>query len=176
VDIVLSDEMRLVVAARAVFIVLISVGHADANRATSMYPGFPTNQVISLAISYPSHSWEFGISAEAQLELYDSSLSVFGSSPFPPQAPFHVNNITALSYAKSKIVFGQGVNSLADGDGAVGDPASLGVSAWMLGQSDDADAARYAAAADQTIQYLINRAPRAANGAISHRVDIVELW
>jgi hypothetical protein len=168
--------MRLTTAVRAALILLASVGSANANQATSLFPGFPIDGVISLAISLPSHSWEFGTSTEAQLELYNSSLSVFGSSPFPLRAPLHVNDIVALSYAKSKIVFGQGVNALANGDGAVGDPASLGVSAWMIGQSDDADAAQYTAAADETIQYLINGAPRAPNGAISHRVDIVALW
>jgi len=155
-----------------------SIGKSKAEdaKATQLSPGFPIEKVISLAISLPSHSWEFGTAAEALLELYNPSLSVFGPSPFPVRASLNVDDIKALSYAKSKIVLGQGVNSLADGDGAVGDPASLGVSAWMLGKSNADDAEKYATAANETIQYLINEAPRADNGAISHRAEIVELW
>ena len=168
--------MPLAAAWQATLIVLSLVANSKAGSATPFSPGFPIDKVISLAISLPSHSWEFGTAAEALLELYNPSLSVFGSSPFPVQASLHVSDIESLAYARSKIVFGQGVNALADGDGAVGDPASLGVSAWMLGQSDDENAGEYVAAADETIQYLMNGAPRAPNGAISHRVSVVALW
>lgn len=168
--------MRVATAAHVALTVLSFVGNSKADAATPFSPGFAIGNVVSLAISLPSHSWEFGTAAEALLELYNPPLSVFGSSPFPVQAPLHVNDVKSLSYAKSAIVLGQGVNALADGDGAVGDPASLGVSAWLLGQSDDANAGAYAAAAAETIQYLMNGAPRAPNGAISHRVDVVALW
>jgi hypothetical protein len=176
VGILASREMRFTTATHAALIILPFVGSSKADAATPFSPGFAIDKVISLAISLPSHSWEFGTAAEALLELYNPPLSVFGSSPFPIQAPLHVNDIKSLSYAKTTIVLGQGVNALVNGDGAVGDPASLGVSAWLLGQSDDANAGAYAAAAAQTIQYLMNEAPRAPNGAISHRVDIVALW
>ena len=75
----------------------------------------------------------------------------------------------ALKYAKSKIVIGKGANGLSDGDGAVGDPASLGVFAVMLGGMDG-DAAR------GEVEYLLGTAPRWGNGAISQRVDVPELW
>lgn len=169
--------MRLTVAVQTTFILLTSTfGNSNANEATPFSPGFPIDKVISLAISLPSHSWEFGTASEALLELYNCSLSVFGSSPFSIPTPLQVNDVESLSYARSKIVFGQGANVLSNGTGAVGDPASLGISAWLLGQSDDGTAKEYATAATQTIQYLINGAPRAPNGAISQRVDVVELW
>ncbi|KAG6807384.1 hypothetical protein H0H93_001641, partial [Arthromyces matolae] len=98
-------------------------------------------------------------------------ISVFGNLPFPVPA-ISKDAVPALSYAASKIVLGEGVNSLSDGDGAVGDPASLGVSAVMLGKTDG----KYATAAKGTIDYLINSAPRFWNGAISQRVDQPELW
>ncbi|KAF5363202.1 hypothetical protein D9758_008379 [Tetrapyrgos nigripes] len=89
--------------------------------------------------------------AEALLELYDPSLSIYSSSPFEEAA---------------------GANVLVDGDGAVGDPASLGVFAVLLGGSNES----YADGAKRTMEYLINGAPRWANGAISHRVAVAELW
>jgi len=61
---------------------------------------------------------------------------------------------------------------LVDGDGAVGDPASLGVSALLLGQSDKT----YFDAAQREYDFVVNQAPRAWNGAISHRDDVADLW
>lgn len=56
--------------------------------------------------------------------------------------------------------------------GAVGDPASLGVSAILIGQTN----ATYIAAADREAISVLNVAPRYWNGAISHRYDTPELW
>jgi hypothetical protein len=134
-------------------------------------PGFPIQQVASIAESLPSHSWEYGAAAEAMLELYDPLLSVFGPTPFPVQAN-NKDQVKALAYAASKITFGQNENALADGSGAVGDPASLGVSAVMLGKTNSS----FAAAASATVDYLMNSAPRFYNGAISQRVSTPELW
>jgi hypothetical protein len=61
---------------------------------------------------------------------------------------------------------------LADGAGAVGDPASLGVSAVMLGKTLPS----FGKAADATVDYLLYSAPRYYNGAISQRVSSPELW
>ncbi|KAF8872494.1 hypothetical protein BD779DRAFT_1613794 [Infundibulicybe gibba] len=136
-------------------------------------PGFDIHAVIDLAMALPSHSWEFGTAAEALLELYDPALSVFGAAPFPiPHPPPSQENVRALAYAMSKTTFGTGANGLADGDGAVGDPASLGVSAVLLGKTDPA----FAAAADEEVRYITTGAPRFENGAISQRADVAELW
>jgi len=101
------------------------------------------------------------------LEVYSPSLSVFGSAPFPLRASG--SSVPALVYAESKIVIGTGANGLSDGDGAVGDPASLGVSAVLLG-------GEYMDAAREEVEYVLGRAPRWGNGAISQRVDVAELW
>lgn len=82
------------------------------------------------------------------------------------------SSIPGLKYAKEKIVLGTGANGLADGDGAVGDPASLGVAAVLLGKTDS----KFADATRSEVEYVMNQAPRWENGAISHRVDYAELW
>ena len=68
-------------------------------------PGFSIKNVLSLAQSLPRYSWEYGTSAEAQLELFTPQFSVFGSNPFPiPALP--AARVIALNYASSKIEFG----------------------------------------------------------------------
>lgn len=56
--------------------------------------------------------------------------------------------------------------------GAAGDPASLGVSAVLIGQTQP----EYLSAAERQINHLLNSVPRWGNGAISHRESNVELW
>ncbi|ESK84337.1 hypothetical protein Moror_10208 [Moniliophthora roreri MCA 2997] len=131
-------------------------------------PGFNIRAVTQLAQSLPSHSWEYGTASEALLELYNASLSVFNPCPTKTR-PYHKDEIPALRYAKSKILVGSGINALGQSDGAVGDPASLGVFAYMLG-------GKYASAAGEELHYLVKEAPRWDNGAISHRVEEPELW
>ncbi|KAJ7047741.1 hypothetical protein C8F04DRAFT_19901 [Mycena alexandri] len=134
-------------------------------------PGFNISLVAFVAQTLPTHSWEFGTASEALLELFNPHLSVFGSNPFPvPTVPQEC--VESLEYAASKIVFGTGANGLSDGDGAVGDPASLGVSAVLLGKTNTT----YAGAVAEEINYITTIAPRFSNGAISQRVDVAELW
>jgi len=161
------------VSARNVFVGAVSclLVRAQVFQPFPFSPGFNIQKVANLAESLPSHSWEFGAASQALLELYNPSLSVFGSAPFPVPST-NKKDAKALAYAASKIVFGQGVNALSNGDGATGDPASLGVSAVMLGKTDQ----QYASASQATIDYLMKSAPRYYNGAISHRVSTAELW
>lgn len=56
--------------------------------------------------------------------------------------------------------------------GAAGDPASLGVSTILIGQTES----EYLSAAERQVNHLLNDVPRWANGAISHREANVELW
>ncbi|KAJ7326269.1 family 88 glycosyl hydrolase [Mycena albidolilacea] len=135
-------------------------------------PGFNIAQVAAAAAQLPSHSWEFGTAAEALLELYDPQFSVFAPVDAFPVPTIPKECVESLEYAASKIVFGTGANALSNGEGSVSDPASLGVSAVLLGKTD----ARYAAAVSHQINYITNIAPRLSNGAISHRVDVAELW
>jgi hypothetical protein len=134
-------------------------------------PGFDIRAVIRTAVALPTHSWEFGTASEALLELYDAKYSVYGSEPFPVPT-IKPEDSKSLSYAKQKIVIGTGQNALSDGDGAVGDPASLGVSAVLLGKT----LPEYAKAAKVEAEYVYGSAPRYWNGAISHRADHPELW
>ncbi|KAF4616803.1 hypothetical protein D9613_008400 [Agrocybe pediades] len=134
--------------------------------------GFDIQKVASAAQSLPEHSWEFGAAAQALLELHNPELSVFGVQPFPVPSISNLTSVPALKYAADSVKFGASYHALAKGDGAAGDPPSLGVSAVMLGKTD----ARFAKAADETVGGLFNDVPRFANGAISHRADVPELW
>lgn len=133
--------------------------------------GFDVNAAAQVMLATASHSWEWGTAAQALLELHNPELSVFGANPFPdgkiPAAD--PSTTTALAYAKQFI--NRNSQTLVD-DSAVGDPASLGVSAVLLGQSDDV----YIGAAEREADFLLNVAPRFSNGAISHRPDVAELW
>ncbi|KPM41355.1 hypothetical protein AK830_g5170 [Neonectria ditissima] len=132
--------------------------------------GFNAYTAAQVMVEKASHSWEWGTSAEALLELYSPELSVFGSNPFPGgKIPKADSTTLALSYAR------QFINRNSDifvDDSAVGDPASLGVSAILLGQSDSA----YLDASNRQADYLLNVAPRWSNGAISQRSDVAEVW
>ncbi|GLB39010.1 putative glycosyl hydrolase family 88 [Lyophyllum shimeji] len=139
-------------------------------------PGYPVQLVVDLAQNISSHSWEFGTATETLLELYNPELSIFGAFPFEAAKKLGDGQTLprGLAYAQEKIVIGTGPNALSDGDGAVGDPASLGVGAVLLGKRSGNE--KFAAAAKATVDYVTTGAPRAPNGAISHRVAYVELW
>ncbi|KAJ8095568.1 hypothetical protein PM082_023098 [Marasmius tenuissimus] len=152
----------------------ISILDIIVGTVTSPFPfqsDFDIAKVADLAESIPSHSWEYGAAAQALLELYDPYLSVFSPSPFPVPTR-EPQSVRALSYATEKIIVGERADGLSPGDGSVGDPASLGVSAIMLGKTD----AKYAEAAKGQMDYILHEAPRFWNGAISHRADVSELW
>ncbi|KAJ7437415.1 hypothetical protein FB451DRAFT_1006417, partial [Mycena latifolia] len=137
--------------------------------STPFNPGFDISAVAARARSLPTHSWELGTAAQALLELESPLLSVFGPTPFPVP-PLRSALVPSLAYAAPKITLG--TIGLSNGGGAVGDPASLGVAAVMLGKTDT----KFDSAAQNEIDYLINDAPRWPNGAISQRADVPELW
>src|SRR6266576_3348223 len=118
-------------------------------------PGFDINQVLDQAQSLPSHSWEFGTVSEALLELYNPLNSVFGDQPFPVPT-LSQSGTPSLAYASTRIQIGAPPNVLANGDGSAGDPASLGVSAVLLGMTDQT----MANAAAAQLQYILNNAPK----------------
>ncbi|KAF5336403.1 hypothetical protein D9611_006535 [Ephemerocybe angulata] len=135
-------------------------------------PGFDIQKVTQLAIDLPSHSWEFGAAAEAMLELYTPQFSVFGPAPFPVAVIPEKSN-KALEYVAKNANLGDGTYDALDaGNGAAGDPASMGVMAVMLGKTEP----KFADAANRTVDGLLNVVPRFSNGAISHRAAIPELW
>jgi hypothetical protein len=133
-------------------------------------PGYDVSSAAEVIVNKAGQSWEWGTAAEALMELYNPELSVFGSDPFPGgSVPSPDQGSLPLVYAKSYIdIDGQ---VLVAQDSAVGDPASLGVSAILIGQSDSA----YLDAANRQADYILNDAPRWSNGAISQRPDVAEL-
>ena len=75
------------------------------------------NSVISQGQRIASHSWEYGTFAEALLEWYNPTSSVFGTNSFPNgKVPvLQVANTRSLSYAKPQI--STSGDTLVDGDG-----------------------------------------------------------
>lgn len=138
-------------------------------------PGFDIHAVANKSVYLPSHSWEYGAETVALLELYNPALSVYGPAPFPvPLLP--VDSVFAMRKGVDWIVLGEGEDGLSEGDGATGDPASLGVIAWLIGKTQK----EYAVGAQEEVSYLTETAPRwlegAGAGAISQRADVPELW
>lgn len=150
---------------------LVGVFSSTLVVAVDVDAGYDPYSAAQAMVDKASHSWEWGTAAEALLELYDNQLSVFGSDPFPGGKVPNVDPATvfALQYAKQFInTNGQVFVS----DSAVGDPASLGVSAILIGQSDS----KYIDASNRQADYILNQAPRWSNGAISQRGDVAEIW
>ncbi|KAH8900780.1 hypothetical protein GQ53DRAFT_863470 [Thozetella sp. PMI_491] len=130
------------------------------------------DNIIAQGNRLATHSWEYGAFTEALLEWYNPTYSVFGNNPFPDfKVPvLSVNDTTALSYIKPHIV--TNATTLVGADGAAGDPASLGVGAILIGQTEP----EYLSAAGRQVDHLLTAVPRWPNGAISHRESVAELW
>ncbi|OTB14859.1 hypothetical protein K445DRAFT_384246 [Daldinia sp. EC12] len=130
------------------------------------------DNIISQGHRLATHSWEYGTFAEALLEWYTPSASVFGDDPFPDgKIPvLQVDSTPSLSYVKPHISITS--DTLVGSDGAAGDPASLGVSAILIGQTQQ----DYLSAAGRQVNHLLTAVPRYSNGAISHRESVAELW
>lgn len=141
-------------------------------RSTFNY-GFRVNAARSQLERLADYSWEFGTGSEAMLELLDPELTVFSSQPFP------ADKIQKLPLKKPQGILWmqfrirtKGEPTLHADDYSVSDPASMGVAALMLGQRDT----KFFQAAMRQKDYLLNDAKRYSNGAISHRVEVAELW
>jgi hypothetical protein len=98
---------------------LLAVSQAATRNANTckFNVGYDFALVADQARALSSHSWEYGTAAEAFLELYDPSLSVFGTDPFPGGRVPCVDwmGVNALSYAKQFILTNN--ETLIDGDG-----------------------------------------------------------
>ncbi|KAH9024526.1 Six-hairpin glycosidase-like protein [Lactarius pseudohatsudake] len=139
------------------------------------------NLVQANAVNISTHSWELGTLAEALTEFEWPRLGVFSPRSIPPPARLaHGQAADVLSIAEMVVAEnppGALPAPLITGDGAVGDPASIGVSvllrSWTL---QDPGNTTFADAAAGQLDYLLNVAPRAPNGAISHRDNQAQLW
>ncbi|KAL9109657.1 MAG: hypothetical protein Q9227_005695 [Pyrenula ochraceoflavens] len=155
--------------------------YACLSNGEHVLPNFNLPATLSTAHAHARHSWEYGVLAEALLELDNPELSVFSSSPFPNNSlpplahspnSTYPSSVPSLALALSTIDPSHRSNILMDGDGSPSDPASLGVSALLLGQILPA----YADAASRQVSTLLDATPRFSNGAISHRAATAEVW
>ncbi|GAA99886.1 uncharacterized protein L969DRAFT_51234 [Mixia osmundae IAM 14324] len=145
--------------------------------------------------SVATDSWVIGTQLETLTEYDYPDLSVYGSTPFPVlglgMVPNEISAIVQKVLARS-----DGTGPLTFGDGATGDPASLGTGYILASYyADDStpdlyaqpwtaasksqrvgDAASLVSAVYNQLQYLLVNVTRDSNGAISHRADQTQLW
>ncbi|KAI5365159.1 Putative six-hairpin glycosidase superfamily, glycosyl hydrolase, family 88 [Septoria linicola] len=137
---------------------------------------FPINAALAQAQEHSKHSWEIGYAHEATMQIFDPDRSVFGREPFPggklPTLGLRLDEASIYAQKKIKVL---DTSLFDEDDGAVSDPAALGVAALMLGQRSW-NSKDYRVAADRQKDLLLKTAPRYANGAISHRMENAELW
>ena len=122
------------------------------------------------------------------MEYNASSYSVLSSSPVsppqqvPPNLQSALNDVLAIAHT---IVSNRSIsNGNVTGpqpliqDLSAGDPASIGVAVLLAnwtGQSAS-DGLDYSGAARDQLEFLLQKAPKTKDGAISHRMDQVQLW
>ncbi|KAG8847047.1 hypothetical protein FRB96_001697 [Tulasnella sp. 330] len=124
-------------------------------------------------------SWEAGTEAETVLEIDFSQLAVFSPSYLSPTPPYSVASLEPIIAIATNAVTNRSSSQLWGQDGSSGDPASLGVPV-LLGNWTNAPNVDWVGAAQAQLDLLLTGTPRVtsglAGGAISHRVDSVELW
>ncbi|KAI0069199.1 Six-hairpin glycosidase [Artomyces pyxidatus] len=132
------------------------------------------------ALAISTHSWELGTLTEALTELEWPSLAVFAPHSIPP--PSHLSswdNAGDVIKIATEVVRNKTADTLPliDGDGAVGDPASLGFSVLLANwtRTNKSDTV-FSVDAQEQLEYLLTDAPRSPQGAISHRESQVQLW
>jgi hypothetical protein len=120
-----------------------------------------------------THDWEIGTAGEALLELLTPKKAVFSSNPFPrgniPWDFFTMDDPLVYVFNSARMWENK---TIVRNNYSVTDPAALGVSAVMIGKQWFT----WTAAAKRQKDYLIINATRYENGAISHRLEVPELW
>ncbi|KIM83914.1 hypothetical protein PILCRDRAFT_68878 [Piloderma croceum F 1598] len=151
--------------------------------STTSPPGLDdatVSQVRANLLQVASASWELGTAAEALTELSWPALSVFRSTAFPPPTQLNASlNASDVLQIASETVQNKPFDSMAlvANDSAVGDPASIGNAVLLANWTrTDLSDTSFSFAAGQQLDYLLNYAPRSAEGAISQRWDQVQLW
>ncbi|KAJ2925863.1 hypothetical protein H1R20_g11230, partial [Candolleomyces eurysporus] len=157
--------------------------------------GLSTDQIGSLSTRLAEaaqSSWELGTRAQAILELNATQYSVFSSSSIPPSSNAAGDYSMEPFWHIARSIMGQW-NGTSGGspqplmpDGSAADPASNGVTILManwtgLAARDSASNSSlnydYAAAAKSQLDFLYSSSvPKTSDGAISHRVDQLQLW
>ncbi|KZT00107.1 Six-hairpin glycosidase [Laetiporus sulphureus 93-53] len=146
-------------------------------------------------------TWELGTEAEALTEYDAPDFSVFANASLPPSTS--AVNYTALAPVL-QIAYNTCANRTnATGahpliyveGGAAGDPASIGVAVLLANRVDarapplnvpvsggngstngSGKGVSYAEAAKGQLEYTLEVVPRTSDGAISHRIEQVQLW
>ncbi|KAF7304894.1 hypothetical protein MKEN_01203700 [Mycena kentingensis (nom. inval.)] len=149
------------------------------------------NTVAARLAQAAQQSWELGARAQAILSLNATDYSVYTASPYPPpqNVPSNITSAIAPVFSIARnVVSALGLRTngssnatsleLVAGDGAAGDPPSIGVAVLLAnwtGRNSD-DGLDYAKAAENQLDFLLNETPHTSDGAISHRVAQVQLW
>ncbi|KAJ1310987.1 hypothetical protein OPQ81_009496 [Rhizoctonia solani] len=123
-------------------------------------------------------SWELGTSTQALLEYDFPSLSIYGSLALAIPNPINASLTPGSVYSVTDRIVQTRNPLVSEGfvaDSAVGDPPSLGV-AMLLANFSGATGGDYNTAIQQQLDYLLTKAPRNSDGAISHRIEQVQLW
>ncbi|KAI9511275.1 Six-hairpin glycosidase [Russula earlei] len=164
-------------------VIALYLGLVSSALVPRAFPGLNTTilrRVRNNAVNISTHSWEIGTLAEALTEAEWPALSPFMPGLiFPPtRLPWWENAYDVLAIAEMIIdQKANGTLTLTDGQGAVGDPASLGQAVLLRNWTRvDLTDTRFSTAAGEQLGYLLSQAPRAASGAISHRESEVQLW
>ncbi|CAE6426019.1 unnamed protein product [Rhizoctonia solani] len=127
-------------------------------------------------------SWELGTATQSLFEYEYPLFSVYGDNFMtPPNSLPKFADISKVLKITDQVLLTRppGVLSFMP-DQAAGDPPSLGVSMlfanWTVRSPSYTNSSNYASTIIDQLNYSLTRAPRAPNGAISHRADQVQLW
>ncbi|OAV90478.1 hypothetical protein PTTG_08754 [Puccinia triticina 1-1 BBBD Race 1] len=128
-----------------------------------------------------NHSWEWGAQAEVILERNYPEYSVYSNTRQLPlstqdgllQPPSELIEFIEPILAKRD----PKTLPIVDGDGASGDPASLGVAVLVSAATSDKERSTYfQKLADDQLDWLLNHVPINENGAISQRNKELQYW
>ncbi|OCH84943.1 Six-hairpin glycosidase [Obba rivulosa] len=145
------------------------------------------NAVKSNLIQGAKQSWELGTESEALTEFDTASYSVVNGSSVPPplgSAPSSLGEVLAIA---KNVVSNLTISSSSPdtpqpldlpSGGAAGDSASLGFAVLLANWTGQGatDGLNYAAAATAQLNWTLTVVPRTSDGAISHRIEQVQLW
>jgi hypothetical protein len=174
---------RLLVVGVYVSLAFVYCTNAAAKRVPNLFHIISHSDVFVLC-----HSWELGTRSQALLELNANLYSVLSDYSLPPPStiPANLTNAmtTVLSIANNVVSNRNVSNGVITGpqplmnDSAAGDPASIGMAVLLAnwtgqGRSDGLD---YAGAAQDQLNFLFQKVPKTSDGAISHRVEQLQLW
>ncbi|KAG2365988.1 hypothetical protein BDR07DRAFT_1480713 [Suillus spraguei] len=157
-------------------------GQAGAQNLTSAQISIISERLAQGAV----HSWEYGTRAEALLELNAPTYSVVSFNAVPPPHNISSNVTSALGEVfkiAHNVVVARSLSNITGpqpliADESAGDPASIGVAVLLANWTGQGalDGLDYAGAARDQLDYLFQNVSKTSDGALSHRVDQLQLW